>query len=98
MSIQVIEWLLNQLKLAEKASSDAIKDFVFRNLVNMYGLVGSANMCQDLESKLMETLKDPDRVKKLKEYVESLIKVYNDWENSRKRKRKIRKEELLTYA
>jgi len=98
MSIQVIEWLLNQLKLAEKANGDEIKGFILRNLVSMYGLVGSANMCQDLELKLKETLKDANRSKKLKDYVESLIKIYNDWENSKKKKRKIGKEELLAYT
>lgn len=98
MSIQVVEWLLERLRLTEKANSEAVKDFIFRNLVNMYGLVGSANMCQDLEQKLKETLKDKDRVKKLREYVESLIKVYNDWENSKKKRKKTEKDELLVYT
>jgi len=98
MSIQVVEWLLERLKLAEKANNEAIKDFIFRNLVNMYGLVGSANMCQDLEQKLKETLKDEDRAKKLKDYIESLIKVYNDWENSKKKRERVEKEELLVYT
>jgi len=98
MSIQVVEWLLERLRLSEKASSEAIKDFIFRNLVNMYGLVGSVNMCRDLEQKLKETLKDNDRARKLKDYVESLIKVYNDWENSKKKRRGTEKEELLVYT
>lgn len=97
MSIQVVEWLLERLKLFEKANNEAVKDFIFRNLVNMYGLVGSANMCQDLEEKLKETLKDKERTKKLKDYVESLIKMYNDWEKSKKR-RKTEREELLVYT
>ncbi len=98
MSIQVVEWLLERLRLSEKASSEAIKDFIFRNLVNMYGLVGSVNMCRDLEQRLKETLKDNDRARKLKDYVESLIKVYNDWENSKKKRRGTEKEELLVYT
>ena len=120
MSRAVVAWLLQKLNISlwsilnnrnfitpSYSFTDELEEYIFRRLLQLYNIIGSADGCKDLEKILKEELKDPKRKWTLRMIILDLIKEYltkfeEQWSGiirlKKKRKKTKEAEISLLYA